>query len=302
MARSSLQSAARPAAAGRSSAFARFSLHRARRWGVRAALLAGFAAIGTAFAMPFYWMAVSSLKPVSQIFSRSTELIPSTVTTEAYVRLFTDYPFLRWYGNTVYMTALHTGLILLVASAAAFALAKYRFWGRTAIFLIILSSLMVPFHLKLIPLFLTLNTYGLLNTYTGIVLPLIANPLAVFFLRQYMLSIDDNLLDAARIDGASEYRLFTTIVLPLSKPALGTLAVLLSLSFWNELLWPLVVARTPALYPLTVGIASLTSTYRPQYHLVMAGSVLSVLPVALLYLFMQKRFMEGLAISSGVKG
>lgn len=261
-----------------------------------------FTGLSIAFFVPFYWMVVSSLKPVGEIFSRGFQLWPETITLNAYITLITQRPFLRWYFNSAVMTAAHTLLTLGISAAAGYALAKFRFRGSNVIFLVILSSQMIPFHLKLIPLFLQLNEYGLINTYAGVVLPGLAAPLGVFFMRQFMLSIDSDLLDAGRIDGASELRIFWKIVLPLTKPALGTLGVLTSLGFWNDLLWPLIVMRTQNMFPLAVGLASLTSTYRPQYDLLMAGSFLSVLPFILFYLVARRLFTSGLAISAGIKG
>jgi len=261
-----------------------------------------FLALSLAFLIPFYWMVISSFKPVEDIFSLGFQLIPKRVTLAAYSELFATKPYLRWFWNTLFMTAMHTVATLLIAAMAGYALAKYRFRGANAVFLTILASTMIPLHLKLIPLFLTLNAYRLINTYTGVVLPTLANSFAVFFMRQFMLSIDSDLLDAARIDGASEFRLFWNIALPLSKPALSALGVLVALGFWNDLLWPLVVTRTPDMFPLSVGLASLTSTYRPQYHLLMSGSFLSVLPIIVAYFFARRTFTRGLAISSGLKG
>ena len=266
------------------------------------AIVAMFIAISIAFVIPFYWMAISSFKPVQDIFSLGFQLIPRRVTTAAYVELFVTKPFLRWFWNTLFMTAVHTIATLGISAAAGYALAKYQFKGSKVIFLTILASTMIPLHLKLIPLFLTLNAYQLINTYTGVILPTLANSFGVFFMRQYMLGIDSNLLDAARIDGASEFRLFWNVALPLSKPALSALGVLVTLGFWNDLLWPLIVTRTPDMFPLAVGLASLTSTYRPQYHLLMAGSMLSVLPIMIAYFFARRTFTRGVAISSGIKG
>lgn len=261
-----------------------------------------FSVVAVILLAPFYWMAVSSFKPVSDIFSLMFQFIPERVTLDAYVELITEKPFLRWYWNSVLMTTVHTLATLFICAMSGYALAKFKFRGSKVIFLTILASTMIPLHLKLIPLFLTLNAYGLINTYTGVVLPTLANSFGVFFMRQFMLSIDSNLLDAGRIDGASEFRLFINIMLPLSKPALGALGVLTSLSFWNDLIWPLIVMRTQDMFPLAVGLASLTSTYRPQYHVLMAGSLLSVLPFIIIFFFARRTFTSGLAISPGVKG
>lgn len=261
-----------------------------------------FIFISILFIAPFYWMVVSSFKPVSDIFTLSFQLFPRRVTLEGYTELLTARPYLRWYWNSIVMTGSHTVLTLLICAMAGYALAKFTFRGSKVIFLCILASTMIPLHLKLIPLFLTLSTYGLINTYTGVVLPTLANSFGVFFMRQFMLSVDTNLLDAGRIDGASELRLFLNIALPLSKPALSALGVLTALFFWNDLLWPLIVMRTREMFPLAVGLASLTSTYRPQYHLLMAGSFLSVLPFFVMYFFARRTFTVGLSVSGGIKG
>lgn len=204
--------------------------------------------------------------------------------------------------NSVILTAGNTVLTLIISLLGGYALAKYNFRGKNFIFLMILSSMMLPFHLMLIPLFTTLAKYRLIDTYIGVILPFSANPMGVFFLRQFISGIDNAMLEAARIDGASELQVFSRIVVPLTRPALATLAVLFSLGMWNDLLWPLIVMRTTEHFPLAVGLTSLTSTYRPQYDVLMAGSFLSVLPIIVLYLIMQKTFTQGMAISSGIKG
>lgn len=261
-----------------------------------------FTIMSILFLIPFYWMVISSFKPVSDIFSLAFQFIPQRVTVEAYVELLTTKAYLTWFWNSFFMTTVHTVATLLISAMAGYALAKYQFRGSKVIFLIILASTMIPLHLRLIPLFLTLNAYRLINTYVGVILPTLASSFGVFFMRQFMLGIDSNLLDAGRIDGASEFRLFWSVALPLAKPALSALGVLTALGFWNDLLWPLIVTRTQDMFPLAVGLASLTSTYRPQYHLLMAGSFLSVLPIMVAYAFARRTFTRGLAISSGVKG
>src|SRR5690606_1350371 len=151
----------------------------------------------------FYLMVVSSFQPVVAISSLSFQFFPRRVTTVAYVELFTTKPFFRWFWNTFFMTAVHTAGTLLISAMAGYALAKYQFKGSKTIFLIILASTMIPLHLRLIPLFLTLNAYRLINTYTGVILPTLASSFSVFFMRQFMLGIDSDLLEAGRIDGAS---------------------------------------------------------------------------------------------------
>ena len=254
-----------------------------------------FAFLAVLFFIPFYWMVVSSFRPSENIFVEAGKFIPSEVTLDSYRKLFDQLPYPRWFFNSVLMSVTYAVLTLALCATGGFALAKYRFPFRNTIFVGILGSQMIPFHLLLIPLFIIMVNYRLTDTYLGAILPLAAHPFGLFFMRQFMLNISDDLLDAARVDGASEYRLFFSIVLPLVKPAMGALAILFSMQFWNNLLWPLVVMRSAEKLPLTVGIASLINQYRPQYDVVMAASFLSAFPIILLFLFMQKQFLSGMA-------
>lgn len=258
-----------------------------------ATVFLGFLAV--LFFIPFYWMVVSSIRPSENIFIEAGKFFPSEVTLDSYRKLFEQLPYARWFFNSVFMSVAYAVLTLALCTTGGFALAKYRFPFRNAIFVGILGSQMIPFHLLLIPLFVIMVNYKLTDTYLGAILPLAAHPFGLFFMRQFMLNISDDLLDAARVDGASEYRLFLSIVLPLVKPAMGALAILFSMQFWNNLLWPLVVMRSMDKLPLTVGIASLINQYRPQYDVVMAASFLSAFPIIVLFLFMQKQFLTGMA-------
>jgi ABC-type glycerol-3-phosphate transport system permease component len=254
-----------------------------------------FVFLATLFFIPFYWMIISSLRPPELIFVEAANFLPTQVTIESYQKLFEQLPYARWFLNSVIMSAGYAVLTLFLCATGGFALATYRFPLRNTIFLAILGSQMIPFHLLLIPLFVIMVNYRLTDTYLGAILPLAAHPFGLFFMRQFMIGISADLLDAARVDGASEYRLFFSIVLPLVKPALSALAILFSMQFWNNLLWPLVVMRSMEKLPLTVGIASLVNQYRPQYDMVMAASFLSAFPIILLFLFMQKQFLAGMA-------
>lgn len=252
------------------------------------AILAGI------FLVPFYWLLISSLRPPTRIFSDAGNFIPDTLTLENFSALFRDSPFFWWLGNSIILAVGSTLGSLLVVTMAAYPLARIRFRGRNTIFVGILASQMLPFHLLLIPLFLLMINLGLIDTHLGVILPLLAHPFGLFYMRQYMLGLPQDLIDAARVDGASEYAIFWRVVLPMVKPALGTLAVLFSLEQWNDLLWPLIVMRSETHYPLSVGIASLIGLYRPRWDLVMTASLLSVLPVVLLFLKMRKVFISGL--------
>ncbi len=252
------------------------------------------------FIIPFYWMFVSSFKPAGEIFTDSLSLLPQNPITSNYTNLLETH-FFRWYLNSLIFAVGYISLGLFVCSLAGFAFARYRFKFRNTIFLIIVAAQMLPIHMQLIPLFIMLTKSKLVNTYTGMILPMIANPMGLFFLRQYMLGINEDLLNAARVDGASEWQIYYKIVLPITKPALAAMAILFSLFAWNNLLWPLIVMRTNEMFTLSVGLAAFIGQYRPQYGMLMAGSVLAVLPIVILFLKMQENFISGLTAGS-IKG
>jgi ABC-type glycerol-3-phosphate transport system permease component len=180
---------------------------------------------------------------------------------------------------------------------AAYPLSRLRFPFRNTIFVTVLVTYLLPFHLLLIPLFILMINLGLIDTHLGVILPLWAHPFGLFFMRQYMLSIPQELLDAARVDGASEYGVFFRVIVPLVKPALATLAILFSLEAWNDLLWPLIVMRSPENFPLPLGIGSLLggASFRPQWHLIMTASLLATLPIVVVFVILRKSFIGGFA-------
>nr|WP_246220907.1 carbohydrate ABC transporter permease [Phytoactinopolyspora mesophila] len=177
---------------------------------------------------------------------------------------------------------------------AAYALAKIEFPFRNTIFVGILASQMLPFHLLLIPLFMLTINLGLIDTHLGVIVPMLAHPFGLFYMRQYMLGLPQDVFDAARVDGASEYRIFFGIVVPMVKPAMATLAIIFSLEQWNDLLWPLIVMRSSENYPLAVGITTLIGLHRPRWDLVMTAAVLAVIPIMILFFLMRKQFINGL--------
>jgi ABC-type glycerol-3-phosphate transport system permease component len=254
------------------------------------------------FLVPFYFLIVSALRPAARIFADAGQLFPSTLTLQNFTALFRDTPFARWFLNSMILAVGSVVGSVTVVTMAAYPLARLRFRGRNAIFVGILASQMLPFHVLLIPLFLLLISAQLIDTYVGVIVPLLAHPFGLFYMRQYMLGLPQDLIDAARVDGASEYAIFFRVVLPMVRPALGTLAVLFALEQWNELLWPLIVMRTEDHYPLSVGIASLIGQYQARWDLVMTASLLSVLPIVLLFFRMRNVFIHGLGhMGTGVK-
>jgi ABC-type glycerol-3-phosphate transport system permease component len=275
--------------------------HRKRRaWSLGATL--GMTLLAALFMLPFYWLVISALRPAERIFADAGRLIPYSVTLQNFRAMMDDVPIVTWFTNSLILAAGSTIGALLVVTMAAYPLARLRFRGRNAIFVGVLASQMLPFHLLLIPLFLLLVDFNLIDTHLGVIVPLLAHPFGLFFMRQYMLGLPQDLFDAARVDGATEYQVFRRLVVPMVKPALATLAILFSLESWNDLLWPLIVMRSEDNYPLGVGIVSQVGLYRERWDMVMTVSVISVLPIALLFLKMRNVFINGLGqIGTGTK-
>lgn len=220
--------------------------------------------------------------------------------TENYTVPLERFNFLTYLRNSVVVTVVATIITLLVNSMAAFALSKYKFPGRNAVFLLIIGTLMIPISVILVPVYLVITQVGWVNNLWGVIIPGAATPTGVFLLRQYMLTIPDQLLDAARIDGASEWRLYWQIVLPLSAPAMAVLAIFSVMWRWNDFLWPLIVLTRSELFTLQVGLNSFQGELNVQWHYVLAMTVLTLLPITLVFAFLQRFITTGIA-SSGVK-
>lgn len=261
-----------------------------------------FVMLAIGFIFPLYWMVVSSLRPDGRIFVDAFDLLPRELSLESYQTLFAEEPFGQWIANSVVQTFGFALTALFLCTTGGYALAKFRFPGRNLLFILILVSQMIPFHLLIVSLFLMIIQLGLVENYFGAIIPIAASPIGIFFFRQYLLAIDDELLNAARVDGANEYRIFFSIVLPNARPALATLFILFCLEYWNNLLWPLIVFRKTENMPLAVGINRLISQYSQSYDLVMAGSTLATIPIIILFLFLRRQVMDGLAATgTGMK-
>ena len=258
--------------------------------------------MAVAFVFPLYWMVISSLRPEGRIFVDAFNIFPSQLSLDSYRNLFAQEPYGRWILNSILQTGGFAFTALFLCTTSGYALAKFKFRGRNLLFLLIIISQMIPFHLLIVSLFLMIIQLGLVENYFGAIIPIAASPIGLFFVRQYMLSIDDEMLNAARVDGANEYQIFFSIVLPNARPAIATLFILFSLEYWNNLLWPLIVFRQADNMPLAVGITRLINQYRQSYDLVMAGSTLATLPIIVLFLFLRRQVMEGLAATgTGMK-
>ena len=220
--------------------------------------------------------------------------------TENYVAPLVANNFLQFLWNSVFMTAIATAITLLTNSMAAFALSKYDFRGRNAVMLIIVATLMVPLSVILVPLYAVVNATGLLDSRWGVILPTVATPTGVFLLRQYMLTIPDELLEAARMDHASEWQIYWRIVLPLTAPALAVLAIFSVVWRWNDFLWPLIVLSRRELYTLQVGLNTYAGELNVQWHYILAMTVVTMLPVVLVFIFLQRFITTGIA-GAGIK-
>jgi multiple sugar transport system permease protein len=250
---------------------------------------------------PFLWMALSSFKTDGEIRATPPTWWPETWTFANYRDLFGKLDFPVYFTNSVVVAVLVTLGNLLFCSLLGYALAKLDFPGRKAVFLVVLGMLMVPGMVLFLPQFVLISNMGLANTYAGLVLPYLAAPFGVFLMRQFLLSIPDDLLEAARVDGAGEWRIFWRVVLPLCRPALATLGILTFLSSWNNFLWPLVVATTSDKYTLPVALALFSiGQNRPYYGLILAGAVVVILPVLVVFLVLQRHFLRGIA-TTGLK-
>lgn len=219
-----------------------------------------------------------------------------------YVYLFTQASqYWKWYGNSLLVTLASVLLALFFSSMVGYAMAVYEFKGKNLLFIVVLLTMMIPFEVLMLPLYELVIDLGVVNSYTGIVLPSIIAVNAIFFFRQYAMGLPAELMDAARIDGSSEYGIFFRIMAPLMKPAYGAMTILLGLNSWNNFLWPLLVVRSSDLFTLPIGLQSLVSPYENNYDVLITGSVLSVLPIIILFLAFQKYFISGLT-AGGVKG
>lgn len=258
---------------------------------------------------PLFWTLVTSLKPAGDILSGALELIPRTVTVENYQRVLTEVPFGRYFVNSMLLAVAGVLLNLFFGSLAGYAFAKLKFRGKRTLFVTLLGSLMVPGIVTMVPSFLVLRAIplaggnnllgqggvGLLNTWWAIILPGAAGAFAVFFMRQFFASIPDELGEAARIDGASEFRIFAQVYLPLAKAGAAVLAILTFQAGWNAFMWPLIVLNVQEMWTVQVGLASFVTDYATDYGPLMAGTVITSLPVLLLFVFAQRYIIEGVS-------
>jgi multiple sugar transport system permease protein len=251
---------------------------------------------------PFLWMVLGSIKPESDFLQNPPTLLPTAATTNNYTRLFDQLDFPRFFFNSSVIALAVTVGNLLFCPMLGYALAKLRWRGKRLIMGLVLATLMVPAGITLIPNFILMSNLGLVNTYPGLILPFLAGPFGVFLMRQFMLGVPNELLEAARIDGAHEFRIYWSVVMPIATPVLATLGILTFLGNWNSFLYPLVMAQEPQMYTLPVALATFaTGQYQADHGMLMAGSVILVVPVLIVFILFQRWITEGIA-TTGLKG
>jgi multiple sugar transport system permease protein len=253
--------------------------------------------------LPFYWMISASLMTSKEIIQMPPPLVPEFPQWHNYVRVTEVVDLGRSYLNSLLVTGLTVLGILFTSSLAGFAFAKYQFPGRNVLFSMILATMMIPFFVILIPVFYVVKQFGWTNNYAGLIMPGLVSAYGIFMMRQFILTLPDELLDAARIDGANEFRIYWQIILPLTGPALATLGVFNMISVWNSFLWPLLIAQSPDLYTVPLALNNLrTFGMEAQVlNLQMAGTVASVIPTLIVFVFLQRYFTQGIALT-GLKG
>lgn len=271
--------------------------HPGRHYGIYAALSVGLVLVSG----PFVWMVLGSLKTERELRQIPPTWWPEQFTLDNYTELFSRLDFPTYFFNSVVVALAVTVGNVVFCSMLAYPLAKMEFRGKRVLFLLVMGMLMVPGMVTFVPLFVLVSNLGLVNTLPGLILPFLAAPFGVFLMRQFMLGIPDELLDAARVDGAGEFRTFAGVVLPLCGPAMATLGVLTFLASWSNFLWPLVVAQTEDKYTLPVALALVSvGQNQTQYGLLLAGAVVVVVPVILVFVALQRYVIQGIA-TTGIK-
>lgn len=253
-------------------------------------------AMGLLMLLPFVWMILSSFKPESEVAQIPPTLWPQQFTLDNFRELFENMRFGIYLRNTL-IIVVFSFLGLFLNALAGFAFAKYRFKGRDGLFYLVLATMMIPGQVTMIPVYLILNTMSLTNTMIGIVLPGLVGAFGIFLFRQFMSTIPDELLEATRLDGAGEFRIFLQIALPISKSILAVQGILTFIGGWNSFLWPLIIANDEKLYTLSVGLQLLKGQYGGDYALQMAGSAFMVVPIIIIFIIFQKHIIENYSIS-----
>jgi multiple sugar transport system permease protein len=272
---------------------------RPPRWSGQAIIYALLIVGGIVMVIPFVWMLATSLKPATEVFLGN--FFPIEPTLGNYDAVLKKVPFARWYLNSLIVAALTTLSVAFFDSLTGFALAKYEFRGKNLIFVFILSTLMVPTEMLIIPWFILSNNLNWVDTYWGIMFPGVITAFGVFLMKQFFEGVPSELLDAARIDGVSEFGLFWRIAMPLVKPALAALCIFNFLGNWNAFLWPVIITEKMDMRTVPVGLAFFSGEAGSSWELIMAGASMATIPVLIVFLFFQRQIIKGIALT-GLKG
>ena len=248
--------------------------------------------------LPYYWMFITSLKPIEEVYAYPPQFYVKHPTLKPYLDLFQLLPMGRGLLNSLFVASMVTLSNLFFCSLAGYAFAKLRFRGRNLLFLAFLSSMMIPWQVNIIPGFMIIRNLGWLNTFQALIIPNLANAFGIFLCRQYVMSIPNDLLEAARIDGCSEFAIYRKIILPLLKPALATLAIFTFLAQWNSFVWPLVVIHSSQMRTVPLIIAVLNGQFGANFAMIMAGAVVVTVPMIVVFLLFQRQFIKGVVLTT----
>ncbi|HAA9304244.1 TPA_asm: carbohydrate ABC transporter permease [Listeria monocytogenes] len=270
--------------------------YRQKSRGAQIAVISILTVGGFFMILPFIWMVLSSLKTDAEILKIPPTIWPETFTLDNFTKLFTEMDFAIYLKNTL-IIIFFSFFGLFLNAMAGYGFAKFKFKGKNKLFYLVLATMMIPGQVTMIPVYLLLNAAGLTNTMTGIVLPGLVGAFGIFLFRQFMSTISDDLLEAARLDGASEFYIFWRIVIPISRPVLAVQGILTFIAGWNSFLWPLIIANDEKFYTLSVGLQLLKGQYGSNYALQMAGATFMVIPIILIFMTFQKYILKGFNVS-----
>lgn len=250
---------------------------------------------------PMLWMFVSSFKTLVEVTTIPPIIFPRRLCWENYSQILTIIPFLRMYLNSIFTTVVATVSVLFFSTLGGYTFGKFSFPGKSLLFNIIIATMLIPFTIQIVPLYLLMAKLGLVDTYVGMIAPSLMTAFGIFMVRQFVTSIPDEMLDACRIDGCGEFRIFGTIVVPLLGPCLGALLIFTFMSNWDSFLWPLIIMNTTTRYTLPVGLSMLTNEFASETHLIMTGASLSIIPVLIVFAFAERQIIQGIVLT-GIKG
>lgn len=253
------------------------------------------------FLIPVVYIISSSFKPLNELFSSEPTFFPRTFTFDNYIKATDRGDFIRYILNSFFVATTSTIIAVMINTMSGYALSKFNFKGKNTIMILILSTIMLPLSVIMVPIFSVLKFFGLYNSLWALIIPPAATPTGIFLMRQYLLTIPDEVIQSARIDGASEWRIFWSIILPNAKPAIATLAIFSFMWRWNDYVWPLIAISSPDKYTIQLAIANFTGQFGTDYSSILAMSAISMIPMLIVFLIFQKQFVQGTA-QTGMKG